>query len=167
MAHTPGPLRKSPSGPLANLPAPPAPVPSGQFPFYHVENISFGTFIFSDVEGQSTKEITKSIGPLPPLDDPGSVWDVIANPSPIEGNPAWFQDFSLSHVRIQLFRPVPGNDPSNLWIPPAGCFVADVVLGLSSLKDTGAEQTTSVLVDLMFFRRGIALNELVPGGGGG
>jgi hypothetical protein len=170
MVHVLGPLRHSPSGPKAIIPPPPPPPTDAEF--FHVENISFGSFIFTNPAGgptdesQSTKEITISIGPLPPIDDPASVWDVIANPIPIEGRPLWMDNFSISHVRIQLFRFVP-PDVNNPWIPvvPFGCMVADVVLGLSLLKQVPVDgQFDAVVsVDLMFFKRGTPLNLFVIG----
>ena len=179
MAHTPGPLRKSPSGPLANLPAPPAPVPSGQFPFYHVENITFGPFVWERVDGgvnesQSTHEqdilnpfAVVQIWPLPPADDLLSLWDVIVNPIPIGdgGRPAWMDMYSISHVRIENYATVL-PDGVNPTIPPGGAQAANVIMGLSLLQEIlpvpGIGETTTlttlITVDLMFFRRGIVLN---------
>ena len=170
MVHVLGPLRHSPSGPKAIIPPPPPPPTDAEF--FHVENILFSSFIFTNPAGgptdesQSTKEITISIGPLPPIDDPASVWDVIANPIPngFSARPIWLDNFSISHVRIELFRFVPA-DGANPWIPPAGCMVADVVLGLSLLKQVPVDgQFDAVVsVDLMFFKRGTALNLFVIG----
>jgi hypothetical protein len=161
--------RLSPSGPKL---APAAPPPDDDLSFFHIENVSFGTFIFNNPapedpltnESQSTKELIISVGPLPPAADLESEWSVLQNPIPeVEGRLLWMNDYSISHVRIQQFRFVPGLDINNPWIPPEGAMVADVVLGLSLLKTVPVDgQLAAVVpVDLMFFKRGTLLNLLL------
>jgi hypothetical protein len=120
--------RLSPSGPkLSDEP---------QASFFYVDNVEFNYSFTNDPdESQSTREDTRLVWPLPPTADPESLWRVVANPIPVgDSRPAWMDNFSISHVRIEGYTTV-FPDVNNSDIPPGGAPAALVVLGLSLLKD--------------------------------